>query len=371
MDYQNLKVKIKHSIPYLLGKYKSSGLLPNPEDNRDFQFGSIWDKLFGSYEPLNQRKEIKTISIKDQKRLNICGWCSSVVQKEVDEGVELSVRGNVVFGKRNGMVSGDGYSYLRNNQKVLVDFGAQEEKDLQDIGQENWDTYSNTVLDMVKASVHKAQSFWSVANRDELLKLLDDGRVVQAGMEWYSGFNQSGGFKSPWLITKNLGYSVGGHAVAIIGYDLNYQGVKVYIIQNSYGKYWGDNGKFYIAMDHLDKQIFGFGSYGCYATLDIQPDLGAFLTKYDGKNVKAKGDQTIYFIQKGVKKPYLHEMDYFAFNVEDSMMKNFEIVDKNLLDKVKKGDNMDIQKSIYWPLLKHLDKPLNLTRIVEAIKLNK
>jgi hypothetical protein len=371
MDYQNLKIKIKHSIPFLLGKHKGSGLLPNPIDGRDFQLGSIWGNLFGTYEPLHQRKEIQTISIKDQKRINTCGWCSSVVQKEVDEGVELSVRGNVVYGKRNGLLSGDGYSYLRNNQKVLVDFGAQEEKDLPDIGHGNWNEYSVSVLDMVKAGVHKAQSFWTVSNRNELFKLLDENRVVQAGMEWFSGFNQGGGFKSPWLIDKSLGFSVGGHAIAIIGYDLNYQGKQVYIIQNSYGEQWGDNGKFYVEMSYMDRQMFSWGGYGCYATLDIQPDLGSFLNQYDGKNVKAQGEPTIYLIQKGVKKPYLHEMDYFAFNVEDSMMKNFEIVDKQLLDKVKKGDNMDIKKSIYWPLLKHLEKPLNLTRIVEAIKLNK
>lgn len=368
MGKENLKHKIKYFLPYILGRFKESGLLRQPNDERDFKLGSIWGDLFGSYSPQHIRHEIRTISIKDQKRLNTCGWASSVAQKEVDEKVCLSVKGNVRYGARQGMISGDGYSYLRDNQKVLQDFGSIQEKDLPDTGHDNWETYSKGPLDMVKAEVHKTQSFWSVSNRSEMFKLLDEGKPVQVGMDWYSGFNQSGGFSAPWLITKNIGFKVGGHAVFVIGYDLDYHSFPVYIIQNSYSERWGDNGKFYVAMNHLDNQIFGWGGYGAYANLDIQPDLGKFFNEYDGKNVKSPTESTIYFIQKGKKKPYLHEFDYRIFNVEDEKMTNFSVVDKEILDKVELGDHMDITKSVYWPLLKHLSNPLNLTRVVEATK---
>ena len=284
MDSQQFYYKIKHLPNYLIGKYKKSGLLPQEKDERDYKVGSIFGKLFGgSYEPKNKRLVLKTISVKDQKNLNTCGWNSAVAGKEIDEGVALSVKSLVRYGVRNGLVNGNGYSALRDNQKALQNFGCMEEKDMPDVGHYNWQEYSTGGIDSVKAEKHKIKSYWSCEDRNDILQNLDEGRAVQCGMMWYSGFNQSGGFRSPWLIEKNLGYQVGGHAVLIIGYDLNYLGKKVYIIQNPYSAQWGDDGKFYVEMGFLDRQVFSFNSFGIYVNMDVENDSAGFISKYDGK----------------------------------------------------------------------------------------
>lgn len=378
MDSQQLKFKIKHFIPHILGKHKKSGLLPLSKDERDFNVGSIFGKWFGvTYAPKNQRICIKTLSVKDQESLNTCVFNAATVQKEIDEGVVLSVKSLVRFAKRKGYISGNGFSNVRNGQKVLQEFGAMEEKDLPDTGKDNWNTYSEGVIDMAKAEKHKSKSFWSTTVREDNLKLLDEGKAIACGMNWFSGFNQSGGFRSPWLIDKDLGYSVGGHSVVIVGYDLNYYGKKVYIIQNSYSAQWGGvdehgiGGKFYVDFAYMEKNMFGFSGYGAFANLDLPVDAGKFIVDYDNKNVKAFGDKKIYFIEQGKKRPYKNEMDYFVYNVNDPLMKNFELVDGDRLKLVPLGEEMNLVNSPYWDVLKYLERPLNLSRIMEAIKTNK
>ena len=123
---------------------------------------------------------------------------------------------------------------------------------------------------------------------------------------WRSVYNQGGGFSSPWLIANdtvyNKGYAVEGHAMLIIGYDINYQGHKVFIIQNSWGKTWGDGGKLYIDMDCLMNE---FKNFGAVTNLDSDSVTGAFLNKYNCKNVKVVGKPDIFYIQSGTKRPYL------------------------------------------------------------------
>lgn len=290
-----------------------------------------------------------------------CQWNATIAQKEIDEKSKLSVRQMVSKGKRMGLVSGDGFSNLRSGQKVLQEWGAVEEGVIKE-EVSSWAEYSGINSDLYtdRASRHKISSFWSVSSRNDLLKLLDADKTVTTGMMWYTGFNQGGGFKAPWLITRAIGYKVGGHAVLIVGYDMNYQGRKVYIIQNSYGKDWGDNGKFYIDMSYLDGN-----SYGYFTNLDeIDKTLGKFITDYDGKNVKAKGNPAIYHIQSGNKKLYPTWLSYLAWN---GKRRGFVEVEKAILDKVPNDDIMDIKKSDYWEFIKDVKESNQLDLLLELI----
>ena len=370
LDGEQLKYKINHLIPWLLNYWEESGMNKLPEDTRDYQLGGI----FGSapYTPKSQRLILQTQSVKNQNKFNNCVFQSCGALKEIDEKTILSVRSLTTQTFRNGAVSENGFSNLRDAQKTLQDWGIEEEKDCPDGNYSiinDFNGYIGTVLDQAKASLHKIKTFWSVGSKDDILKLLDQGNGVHAAMLWFTGYNRSGGFSEPWLITKTLGYQVGGHAIAIIGYDLNYKGKKVFIIQNSYSADCGDEGKFYVDMDFMLKEINRQG-YGAYTNLDLDTDLGNFFSQYNGKDVKGKNSPAIYHIQNGVKKVYLHEMDYFVWNVDSPKME-FELVDDAILNKVPNGDNMDITKSIYWPILQHLDQPLNITRVLQVIKENK
>lgn len=332
--------------------------MPTPKDDRDFNTG-----IFGwfDYKPKHTRHEIETLSVKDQNPLNTCQWCATTVQKEVDEKCRLSVRSFVIKGKQLGYVSRDGFSNLRDGQKVLQKWGILKEGIISE-RITSWDHYSDPkVLDGKdkEAAKHKISSYWNVGSRNDALKLLDDGRVISTGLKWYTGFNVSGGFSFPWIISKIIGLLVGGHAIIIKGYDLKYKLKKVYICQNSFGAWWGLNGNFYIEMDHMDK-----ANYGYFTNIDeIDKDVGGFLTSYDGKNVKGKGS-SIYYIQRGKKKPYPHWPAFISFN---GKRKGFTVVEQELLDKVEVGDIMDIKKSYYWDFLKDIKEDKQLDKLLEII----
>lgn len=336
MDY-----KLITHLPYRLLKAKKSGLIPEKLDDGHFSLGIFG---WGEYKPKHSRQILKTQSVKNQGNINTCVFNSTTVQKEIDEKKKLSVRSMVIYAKRKGWLSGDGFSTLINGQKVLRDFGIMD--DIIDESITRWSKYSAGILNEVVASKNKISSYWEVRKRSEILKLLDEDKAVTTGMDWYTGFNQGGGFSKPWLITMKNGWKVGSHAVVIIGYDMNYQGKQVYIIQNSYGKFWGDSGKFYVEMSYLEGKNYGF-----LTNLDIHVDIGKFLNEYDGKNVKGDKSNSIYHIQGGKKKPYPNWSSFLAWNGKDN---GFVNVPQDEIDAVDEGDIMDIKKSYYWKFLKQV-----------------
>lgn len=352
--------KIKHFLYYIFIAKKGS-LLETPDDPRDFNTGIF--NWFG-YKPKNKKHIIKTLSIFDQKFLNICQWCATTTQKEVDEKKRLSKRLMVCKGRDLGYISGNGFSNLRSGQKTMQNWGMVEFKTV-DETINNWKDYTNLNSSLYdnRASKHKIASYWAVSSRNDILKLLDKDKVLTTGMRWYTSFNQGGGFKYPWVINKTIekkGYSIGSHAFAVIGYDLDYNGKEVYICQNSYGSAWGDSGKFYIEMSYLDNAHHGF-----YTNLDeIHKGLGEFMTVYDGKNVKGKGDNGIFHIQSGKKKPYPNWLAYLSFN---GFRRGYTEVDKTLLDEIPEGDIMDIAKSGYWKFLEEVKKDKQLDKLLEIL----
>ena len=349
--------KIIHFF-YFVFMAKKSGLHPTPHDPRDFKIGLF--NWFG-YKPKHRKYLIKTLAIKNQTPFNTCQWNATTIQKEVCENTQLSVRLMVSKAKQLGMVSGNGFSNLRDGQKVMQQWGMVEFGVINE-GESYWNEYVRPNPDLYKdrASKHKISSYWSTSNRDDVLKLLDDNKVITTGLKWYSSFNQSGGFQFPWVINNDIkkkGYYVGGHAVAIIGYDLD---KNLYICQNSYGASWGDDGKFYVDMDYLDGN-----NYGYFTNLDeIHKGLAEFMIEYDGKNVKGKGDPGIFHIQAGKKKPYV---DWLSFLSWGGINRGFVEVDQSLLDEVELGDKMDFKKTQYWEFLKDVKKSEQLDKMLEIL----
>jgi len=357
---------IKHFLTGYVFRAKPSGLLPTTPDNRDFNTRILG---WSGYTPKHSRHVIQTLSVKDQGSRNTCQWEATTVQKEVDEKIQLLRRIIIAWGKQNGLTEGDGSSELRSGQLALQRFGIAKSGFMDDTYR-GWSDYTNINLKdsalAAESDKHRIQSFWFVNSREDILKLLDEGKVIVTGLDWYTGFNQGGGFRAPWLITGRVGYFVGGHAVAIIGYDLNYQGRKVYIIQNSYGAQWGDAGKFYIDMDYFDNPQV---NYGFVANMDeIDPRVGRLLMDYDGKNVKHKDSPAVWFIQQGFKKVYPNWVTFLAYN-EGGSKTQIYTVEKDALLQVPDKDAMDIKKSLYWPFLQNVKADKQIEALVRVISL--
>lgn len=362
---QNLLIKLKHLLTGYVFKIKPSGLEETPHDARDFKTDILgWT----GYQPKHQSWIIPTVSTKDQKNLLTCQWNATTIQKEIDENVELSVRHLVIEGKQAGLTGYLGSSNLRSGQKMLLDSGIVEATKMpegSDTVRNDWSLYTGLGIQpfIADARQHKIKTYWSVSSKDDVFRLLDIGRVMTTGMTWYSGFNQGGGFKSPWLITRTLGYAVGGHALGVIGYNLNYQGRKVAILKNSYGEQWGGTfvdqfghtvkGCFAIDIDFLIRQS---ASYGFYANLDIDRGLAQLLAAYSGHNIKGDASKGIYFVYNGMKHVY---PSWDAFISYTGSPTDYVEIPQADVDTIPEGSIMDIQFGQYYQLVSVLKKPLD------------
>lgn len=311
-----------------------TGLTPLSRDDRDFGFSF----LFGKYTPKNQKKELKPLTHKTQK-FNNCGWVASAGAKEIDEGMELSERSLVIFGKKEGYISGDGFSNLRSNEKILQEYGIAERKFLSE-GNENWQEYSDIkyLTDEARknAERHKTKSYWAINNVNEIYKAIDENRPVKIGVRWYQGLNMNGGFAYPW-IWRVIGYFVGGHALYVRGYDMNYKGQKAVIVRNSYGQDYGDNGDLYFLEKDLQNQI---NQYGAYVNLDMNVDLAKWLIAHQGRVVKIENKPDVYLIQGDKKLKYTDEATLVAHGKSIS---DIIVVPAEYLDKVENGKNI-----LFW-----------------------
>jgi len=355
--------KLIYQLLRLIGKHPS-GLKPLSEDERDFKLGSIFD-FFGSYTPLLPEKEIKTISVKDQKNKSNCSFQAATVQKEIDEQVELSARYLTAKAYQQKLCGSGGWADMRAGQIVLNKWGCCKEKDCPSNSNLSWGSYVN--IDFAKldklAEENKSQTFWKISNIDELLKAIDEGHAVTIGIDWYSGFNQGGGFRAPWIISKAIGYYVSGHAMCAIGYKSN-----LTTIQNSYSDNWGDKGKLYIVKTFLNNYI---RKYGAYANLDIEYDkitAQDLIEKYDwvkskGTNVRGDRKGAIYLIYDGKKYAYINARAFVAYNGKPYTYKDmFVVVPQKAIDGVPKGNGGGVLTGSggdYWQIAELLKDPVN------------
>jgi Cysteine protease len=345
------------------------GLLPDTEDERDFNAERVGG-LFGifAYKPKQTRFVVSPQRIFNQYPLNICGWCSSTSQDEDREKTKLDLRVKVLIGLREGLISGNGFSNLRDNQKISQKFGIPEETLDQTIIP--WPQYADLSLltdeILQKALAHRCASFGQIYTKDAILETLDRGETIQTGLDWYNEYNMSGGFSAPWIIDRkgapqNL---VGGHAVKIAGYVLNYHGKDCFILQNSLGTAWGDDGYFYMPMDYALKVL-----YSKWVQIDLPVDIASTLNAYQFKFVKGKqggaiyqflGDTKISFESPSAYFSYTGDSDYHA--VED------ERIDNAILDAIPTSDIVKLQDTTNWKLIREMAKPDRYKEVLKAIK---
>ena len=345
--------KITQSL-YWLFTAKKSGLVHDTEEELAKVFKFEWlndlhlSELFktewlgaSNYVPKHVRLSLSTMDVKTQY-YQTCQWNATAEAKQQDEGVILSPRGMCIWARRNGLVGQDGVSSLVAGEKALQQWGCTEEGLINDIfgagDSYNWDNYS--IVDdatfaklTANAATHKTKSYWNVCKRGDILALLDQGRILKTGIDWYTGFNQNGGFKYPWIISKIIGWLISGHSINITGYDLNYKGFQVYELLTSWGSSWGLNGRFYISMDYFDKH-----NYGIYTNLDLDPGIGKILRDY--KYVKGDQSPDIYAIQNGLKCKIMNWETFVDMIKPGDPAKSFTTFPQNLINQIPSGNDI-------------------------------
>ena len=142
-----------------------------------------------------------------------------------------------------GTVNYDSGAYIRDGIKVCYKYGAPTEN-LWPYNIRKFKTApAKTAL--LDAAKRKVTSYQRAADFDAVIDAITSGYPVTIGFSVYSSFDSPAVARTGIMPYPNVNKEklLGGHAVLIVGYNKNNN---TFIVRNSWGKYWGDNGYFYM-----------------------------------------------------------------------------------------------------------------------------
>jgi C1A family cysteine protease len=143
----------------------------------------------------------------------------------------------------DGTVGQDSGAYLRDAAKVLATFGACPETDWPyDISTFTQKPTQHMIDD---AAQHKAVSYARVSQDLAHLKAcVAGGNPIMFGFTVYESFESQAVATTGIMPMPTKGERIlGGHAVAIVGYD---NAKRAFLVRNSWGPGWGDHGYFWM-----------------------------------------------------------------------------------------------------------------------------
>ena len=142
----------------------------------------------------------------------------------------------------------DNGAFIKDGITCLKKFGLCEEKYwsyiIENVFKEpSKDAYDNAKLNYLIEGIQ-------ISNEIPTIKYwLNKNEPIVLGIAIYSNFtNFSSGKTGKIGLPNENDKFIGGHAVVLCGYD---DTKKEFILRNSWGSYWGDNGYFYLPYDYI------------------------------------------------------------------------------------------------------------------------
>jgi len=217
------------------------GLKKTKRDPRDFSY----HKTFGAIDlKLPDEYVLDEATVKNQYGSMFCTAFASCVLAQLEDGIDFSPEW---FYSKEVEISGqmDGQD-LRTACKAAKKYGfLPQDKAQFDLTTKDPECLANPsnwpISDELAAAPYKKKSYFQVkGDFDQIKQVLFNNapakRAILTGVDWGEGWEAA-----PGGVIKNYTATGSLHAVPIIGFKQDY-----IILQNSYGKEIGDNGKFYV-----------------------------------------------------------------------------------------------------------------------------
>lgn len=236
---------------------KVGGCVRDPDDRRDFT-------MVCAAKPLARKVDLRKLCspVENQRRLNSCTANAAVGAMEMLEkkqGIpqkDLS-RLFVYYNTRvlDGTVNSDIGAYIRNSVKATKVWGACLES--------MWPYEPGQVFTKPTRECYddgegrQSLEYMRVGQGGGVRQALNDGYPVMFGMIIRESFmNPLAGGIVP--VPHAAEIENGGHAMLITGYDLD---TGMYLVRNSWGRQWGDNGYCRIPFSLVDDPEVAWGFF--------------------------------------------------------------------------------------------------------------
>lgn len=319
-----LKTNIKKDIDVTLG------CLKHREDPNDRIYGSFWPFPMKAESLHTDWSLANDVFRFNQNPFNICVFASGVLGASHQEGKRFSVRFAVQLARKLGMITGNGYSYVRAMREISTKYGRLPYEFMPDeTSGMTWEQYSHYTITpqmLAEAAKWRSPNYLRITGERDLIDALDKGYVVYTSNIWYQGMNYP---SAPDYYLNKTGIAVGGHAWGTYGYRTDAGAIKDEETLQTFSSLYGFNGKARIKdiihntdVLYIEEKIPG------------RTDLQRTLDTYTGLCVKALGDDkpAIYVIRDGQKIPF-RNMDSFH-----KISNTFYSISENLLDQIPTGD---------------------------------
>ena len=223
---------------------------PGVPDQRDVQFA--YHRTFDRVDA-PMVKDLIIGPIVDQANLGSCGAFAAtsnmVASAEENSGNPLNLSQLWLYYRyreRYGHVEYDDGVFLRDLIKVLASDGVPLEADWPYV-LANWDK-KPPPESYARALPNRITSYHAIYTLDDMVQSIASGYGFFGGISWYESADSLYTEKTGHIEYPPSGKLLGGHALFFSKYNLN-QGV--FGGPNSWGKEWGDDGKFTIPFEYL------------------------------------------------------------------------------------------------------------------------
>ena len=149
----------------------------------------------------------------------------------------------------------DGGSYGSDAMLALLNHGCVNMVDMQ-YNQSNWTNWPSESAYYNAIPYRCDSAYWMNVSDDAgitaLKQHLDGGDNAVLFIYCWSNFMDIGNYHNTYCVSDVYGTNYGGHGVCIVGYDdtlTTHDGTGAFIVANSWGYFWGDQGYFWMSYE--------------------------------------------------------------------------------------------------------------------------